>query len=215
MSKQPVGKKPTVEDAFPTYFSPGWYRKAMGISGHEPDSEFTSVTFSAPFSAPSVSQILADGEPMPGPETVKPKPVSQSSTLGLYLTKWLDGASGGRVFLKHRAGRFYHFKCTTCGDNWNVGEELFTANGQDAVPSELTEWVHKHHHVCNKWQGNPDWKNGSLSGRCDACKWPYHRHQEAQPVYDAAKNEWLAPGSKVSTDSSVKIAKSPTGRKFR
>lgn len=204
-------------------FSPGWYHRATGISGHAHDDG--TFTLPKPIAAPSWV-ALPTKKPLP----VSPKPLPKSAapaTLGIYLTKWLEVSSGGRVYLNQRRGRFLNFKCNGCSDNWNVGEDLFVVNGQQAIPWELSEWVEKHHHVCKKWQGVGVNVASAANSQCTSCKWPYHKHAEAQPVFDAAKNEWVATKPPVGVAAApvisvpgadhtgVKIAKSPTGRKFR
>lgn len=219
-------------------FSPGWYRRAMGISGHAHDdspilpmpkllpkvgSKITDEQWDNlfPKDKPALGPVIGKKPTMEKPVAwEKPATVASSNALWSYLTKYLEVASGGRVELQSRNARFIRFKCTTCSDNWNVGEELFRVNGETsetAVPFELKEWVEKHQHVCNNFSGG---HLGSLAA-CIRCKWAYHKHAQAQPKYDAAKGQWVAAGVQGETQvipaapTGVKIAKNPEGRKFR
>lgn len=98
------------------------------------------------------------------------------NTFMVYMTKWLTVATGNRVSYSHCMAfndTFHVFKCT-CGQNLNVGADLFY-NGVDTakplVPSELQDWAKIHRHVCNNFHHN---NPGALG--CSGCGWAKSEH---------------------------------------
>ena len=133
--------------------------------------------------------------------------VSLSDTVDMYLRQWLKVASGDRAILcRHTTGMshsFTVFKCTTCSDNFHVGDENFMGT---QIPQTLKDWVHKHRHVCSKYVDEKPGLN-----LCKSCGWPFGAHEEF----------WMAAAKEVFDDSyqSPSGAKLPlqefTGRVFR
>jgi hypothetical protein len=103
-------------------------------------------------------------------------------SLTTYLTKWLEVATKGNVFLhSHMIGASQSmtiFKCK-CGQNWHVGDHLFYPNAsnpsQEFIPTELQDWVKEHRHVCKAYVNS----NAGIQGPCATCKWPYGAHEES------------------------------------
>jgi hypothetical protein len=148
-----------------------------------------------------------------------------TSTMTTYLNQWVKIASGDRVFLSGGTsftGAFSHsgylvFKCSQCGDNWHVGLENFSANGKDAVPAVLQDWVKKHRHVCKKFL------NSVGTHLCNSCKWPYGAHEESwinkALVVGSKPNVWVTAyeerAPKETPAPKGMTLKQFTGRKFR
>jgi hypothetical protein len=114
-----------------------------------------------------------------------------TKSLMLYLGKYLEVATGGRVECYsqitqagYSTNSFIRFKCKTCSDNWNVGAHLFAGGG---IPTELTDWVEKHQHVCKEFKP----KSSGLKV-CGSCEWPWDKHKEGKP-YLNSKGNWIIP----------------------
>lgn len=125
----------------------------------------------------------------------------------IYIDKYLEVATGGRVKFESTFGftsRLLRFKCQKCGDNWNVGVELFIANNQFLMPVELTDWVVQHQHVCSAYS-----PLAGIGSPCLHCEWPFHKHKhkQAQPVYNEDMKEWIvpSPGSRIAYAEPVQL----------
>lgn len=154
----------------------------------------------------------------------------QGNVLKTYLDKYLEVSTGGRVKFYEQmtinsatANRFFRFKCTFCQDNWNVASNLFFGDNQTLIPTELTDWVEKHAHVCTKFNNPP----ATSTGVCQSCGWPFHKHKQAQPVFNDATGTWTLAGKPIqfselspvpepeTSELKVKTVKEIQGRKFR
>lgn len=113
-----------------------------------------------------------------------------TKSLMLYLGKYLEVATGGRVECYsqitqtgYSSNSFIRFKCKTCSDNWNVGAHLFAGGG---IPTELTDWVEKHQHVCKEFK--------SPGPKCGSCGWSWDKHKEGKPYLDD-NGDWILPAA--------------------
>jgi len=149
--------------------------------------------------------------------------VSLSDTVDMYLRQWLKVASGDRAILcRHTTGMshsFTVFKCTTCSDNFHVGDENFMGT---QIPQTLQDWVKKHRHVCSKFNGP-----GKTTGVCKSCGWPYPAHDESWMAKMPTVNDpgadlddidgpypWKVKGTLVPVKAGKTLPEF-TGRKFR
>ena len=115
-----------------------------------------------------------------------------SNAAALYLSKYCETASGGRVkfvgyhgFTSLTGNAMLRFKCSYCQDNWNVGDINFP--DAQTLPAVLTDWVKLHRHVCKKYSGD------SLLGKCYSCGWAHDQHDEAKPIFDEKSGVWVLP----------------------
>ena len=119
--------------------------------------------------------------------------------LKLYLDKYLDIASGGRVkfdYMSYGSSKFLRFHCSKCTQNWNVSLSLFGVLDGTCIPTELTDWVELHKHVCSNFgTGIPSEKVSytAPNTKCKACGWAFHQHKQAQPVWSFEKDQWVTP----------------------
>jgi hypothetical protein len=157
---------------------------------------------------------------------------SVTTTFKIYVDKYLDVASGGRVkfdYMRYGSGAFLRFHCSYCTQNWNVSTSLFGNLDGTSIPTELTNWVEEHKHICASF--NPGGAQYSAftspTNKCTSCGWAFNQHKEAQPVWDVVKNTWVVPyteGKPLPTNW-VAVAPAPTkptnvyepvkGRRFR
>lgn len=120
------------------------------------------------------------------PTTITP---FSMQSLGIYLSQLCQTMTGGRVrfigYNEYSRGRWFRFECSTCHDNWNVGSDLFPT--EISCPTELTDWLAKHKHVCQEFVSYMG-TNG-----CSRCHWDWHQHEAAKPVYDEETRTWVIP----------------------
>jgi hypothetical protein len=127
----------------------------------------------------SPMKMIENASPKPEPATL-----AEANQIRLYLNKYLEVASGNRVKLVsmyYGPNQFFRFGCVVCKDNWNMGAHHFPT--ATSLPSELTDWVMKHRHVCQNYYGQLK--------KCGICDWPWEQHQQAQPQY--VMGSWVAP----------------------
>jgi hypothetical protein len=152
-------------------------------------------------------------------------PEKAPEMFAVYLHQYLRVATGDRVKFAAQNGAFFRFDCSHCDDNWNVAAGLFVANGQMAMPTELTDWVRKHEHVCTNYKFDPP-----HSLKCVSCGWSWEKHAQ-QPAsvsihsyedFVAASNLFkVAPINEASKPAIIPVAtqvrtlKTVSGRKFR